>query len=184
MAIHRMFKRFMVITIATFALFSTNVFASAINGLTKSDFVDVANEYGINPKLLYSIAVVESSMTKGNNAKPWPYTINKKGKPYYLDSKQEAEKKLTQLISSTDKKHIDVGAMQVNLGWHGSRVDEPADLFNPKTNLRVGAEILKNALDSSPNNLKLGIGRYHSWDKGRAIGYANKVMSVMKTVAL
>ncbi|MDA1380039.1 hypothetical protein PCI56_09790 [Plesiomonas shigelloides subsp. oncorhynchi] len=78
MAIHRMFKRFMVITVATFALFSTNVFASAINGLTKSDFVDVANEYGINPKLLYSIAVVESSMTKGNNAKPWPYTINKK----------------------------------------------------------------------------------------------------------
>lgn len=170
--------------IATSSFFSSNVFASSINGLTKDDFVNVANEYGLNPKLLYSIAVVESSMLKGSEAKPWPYVINKNGKPYYLESKQEAEKTLTKLIGSTNKKNLDVGAMQVNLGWHGSRVDTPADLFNPQVNLRVGAEILKHAMASSPDNMKLGIGRYHSWDDSRALGYANKVMTVMKTVSI
>lgn len=74
--------------------------------------------------------------------------------------------------------------MQVNLGWHGSRVDTPADLFNPQVNLRVGAEILKHAMASSPDNMKLGIGRYHSWDDSRALGYAKKVMTVMKTVSI
>ncbi|MGL5007802.1 MAG: lytic transglycosylase domain-containing protein [Plesiomonas sp.] len=166
------------------SFFSSNTFASSIEGLTKSDFIHVANEYGLNPKLLYSIAVVESSMSKGDKAKPWPYVINKKGKPYYLESKQEAEKTLTQLIDSTDKKNLDVGAMQVNLGWHGSRVETPADLFNPHVNLRVGAEILKSALASSPDDIKLGIGRYHSWNDSRALGYADKVMTVMKTVSI
>lgn len=69
--------------------------------------------------------------------------------------------------------------MQINLHWHGHRVEKPEQLLNPETNLKIGAVILAEAIQSAPNNLELGIGRYHSWQNVQAaVLYGRRVLAL------
>lgn len=69
--------------------------------------------------------------------------------------------------------------MQINLHWHGHRVDKPEQLLNPVTNLQIGAVLLAEAIQSAPNDLVLGIGRYHSWQNvDAAVTYGRRVLAV------
>jgi soluble lytic murein transglycosylase-like protein len=74
---------------------------------------------------------------------------------------------------------IDVGIMQINLHWHGHRVNDPAELLDPETNLLVGASVLATAIRSAPDDLALGIGRYHSWQEKRARDYGKRVLAIV-----
>ena len=68
----------------------------------------------------------------------------------------------------------------MNIRWHGHRVDRLESLLDPKTNLGVGAAILKEALASAPGDLTTGIGRYHSTRPERAKAYARTVLSLYR----
>ena len=91
------------------------------------------------------------------------YAIRNGSNATYAKSKTEAEKLLNQALQETEKYQLDIGLMQINLHWHGHRVSSAAELLDPITNLTVGSSILAEAIKSSPNDLELGIGRYHSW---------------------
>ena len=73
--------------------------------------------------------------------------------------------------------------MQINLHWQGHRVEKPEQLLNPVTNLQIGALVLAEAIQSVPNDLVLGIGRYHSWQNvSAAIAYGRKVLAVANQI--
>jgi hypothetical protein len=77
------------------------------------------------------------------------------------------------------QRNIDVGIMQVNLRWHGHCVAKPKHLLNPNINLEIGAKLLAEAIQSSPDNLALGIGRYYSWKNvTAAVEYGQRVISL------
>ena len=123
----------------------------------------VAKHNHIDPYILYAVALIESAKNSDpNHVTPWPWALNKAGQSIIPASKQEAHTLLNKSIAKGNR-HIDIGLMQINLHWHGHRVEKPEHLLNPVTNVEVGAGLLAEAIQSSPNDLVLGIGRYHNW---------------------
>ncbi|MBL1804931.1 lytic transglycosylase domain-containing protein, partial [Klebsiella pneumoniae] len=54
-----------------------------------------------------------------------------------------------------------VGVAQVNLGWNGSRFSSYWHAFDPYTNLRVAARILRECYDAQPGSWMQAAGCYH-----------------------
>lgn len=143
----------------------------------------VARRHGIDPYILYAVALTESRKNDGQNRViPSLWAINNAGNAFIPGSQQEAEALLYRLMDQ-GKRNIDVGIMQVNLRWHGHRVAKPEQLLNLSTNLEIGARVLSDAIRSAPNNLALGIGRYYSWkNEPAAIQYGQKVIALANQI--
>jgi Transglycosylase SLT domain len=140
---------------------------------------NVAKHHHIDPYILYAVALIESAKNSDpNHVTPWPWALNKAGHSIIPASQQEAHTLLNKSIAQGNR-HIDIGLMQINLHWHGHRVEKPEHLLNPVTNVEVGAGLLAEAIQSSPNDLVLGIGRYHNWqDIQTAVVYGRRVLAV------
>ncbi|OQW67953.1 MAG: transglycosylase [Proteobacteria bacterium ST_bin11] len=139
----------------------------------------VAKRHQIDPYVLYAVALVESRKHgEQNHVTPWPWAINNAGKSFIPKNQQEAEVLLNRMLDE-GKRNVDVGIMQVNLRWHGHRVAKPEHLLNPNTNLEIGARLLAEAIQSSPDNLALGVGRYYSWKNApAAVEYGQQVIAL------
>ena len=139
----------------------------------------IAHRHQLDPYILYAVALIESAKgSTKDQVTPWPWAINKSGKSIIPASQQEARTILNKTLAEGSR-NIDVGLMQINLHWQGHRVEKPEQLLNPVTNLQIGALVLAEAIQSVPNDLVLGIGRYHSWQNvNAAIAYGRKVLAV------
>lgn len=151
--------------------------------IEKSVFGQVAKEKGIDPVLLYSVALLESSRPvpgKKHFAAPSRFTINSGGVAYYLPTRDEALSKLDELAKTT--RNIDIGLMQINYRWHGEKVKSYKDLLDSETNLRIGADILGHALGSHKNRC-IAIGHYHTWnDEVAAYQYGCRVLAIYNKI--
>jgi hypothetical protein len=143
----------------------------------------VAEQRGLDPYILYAVALVESAKVSKRVAKPWPWALNRQGRPFIPSSLTEAKDILGGSLAKGIRS-IDVGLMQVNVRWQGHRVRQPEDLLDPETNLKVGADVLAEAIGSAPGNLVLGIGRYHAGfrDAERAYRYGRRVLAVAQKI--
>ena len=161
---------------------SQHITASAIK-LRNTLWEEVAKRHRLDPYILYAVALVESANSADHaTITPSPWSINKSGKSIISTSKQEAQRILNKTVAEGNR-HIDVGMMQVNLYWHSHKVDKPEQLLNPVINLEIGANVLAEAIQSSPNNLELGIGRYHSWQNAQAaVQYGQRVIAVANQI--
>lgn len=164
-----------------FILISFSYHSYALN-LEGTIFHHAAERYSLDPLLLYAVALAESASGRGNNrVAPWAWTLRTNNGAYYAATKKQAIAYLEKLLLSelNERKSIDVGLMQINLFWHGHRVEHPIDLLDPLNNITIGAEILSETIKSAPNDLELGIGRYHHWsDEKRTRWYAKRVLSI------
>jgi hypothetical protein len=144
---------------------------------------EIAKHHQLDPYILYAVALVESANgNPSNQVAPWPWAINKSGKSIIPGSQQEARAILNKTLAEGGR-NIDVGLMQVNLYWHGHRVGKPEQLLNPVTNLQIGALVLAEAIQSAPNDLVLGVGRYHSWQNTKAaVSYGRRVLAVANQI--
>ncbi|AUH01891.1 lytic transglycosylase domain-containing protein [Prodigiosinella confusarubida] len=117
---------------------------------------------------LYSLALTESSRRLPYGERPWPWTINVAGKGYRFKTREAAWQALLQFIRKYPLKRIDVGIAQVNLGWNGHLFASFYDAFDPYTNLRVAANILRTCYDASPGSWIKAAGCYHHPAGGKA----------------
>ncbi len=151
--------------------------------IEKSVFGSVGKEKGIDPILLYSVALLESSRPvpgRKHFAAPSRFTINSGGVAYYLPTRDEALAKLDELAKTT--RNFDIGLMQINYRWHGEKVKSYKDLLDSETNLRIGADILGKALGSHKNRC-IAIGRYHSWNNDvAAYQYGCRVLAIYNKI--
>lgn len=140
---------------------------------------DVAARHQLDPYVLYAVALIESkNHHQKNQVTPWPWALNHAGKAIITTNKQDAIIQLKQLLKEGNR-NVDIGIMQVNLRWHGHRVDKPEQLLDPTTNLEIGAELLAKAIQSSPDNFALGVGRYYNWKNiPAAIEYGQNVINL------
>jgi soluble lytic murein transglycosylase-like protein len=143
----------------------------------------IATERGLDPYILYAVALVESARINDRLAAPWPWALNRQGRPIIPSSRLEARGILNEALSKGIRS-IDVGLMQVNVRWNGHRVHRPDDLLDPETNIRVGADVLTEAMDSAPGDLALGIGRYHTgWrNDADAYRYGQRVLAIAQQI--
>ena len=142
----------------------------------------VARSHGLDPRLLYAVALLESGRPAGAGVTPWPWVVHTPAGPRFFASEPEARTALAALVAAHRPVELDVGLMQVNLHWHGTRVPSPAALLDPLTNLALAAEVLAQALRSAPGDPTLGVGRYHSWDAARARGYGERVLALARAL--
>ncbi|CNF41806.1 transglycosylase [Yersinia similis] len=108
-----------------------------------SIYREIAAEARVPAAFLYSLALVESSRRFKGGERPWPWTINVAGKGYRYETREEAWHALLRFVRQAPLKRIDVGIAQVNLGWNGHLFPSFYDVFDPNTNLRVAAQILR-----------------------------------------
>jgi hypothetical protein len=143
----------------------------------------IAEERGLDPYILYAVALVESAKVDHRLATPWPWALNRRGRPVLPSSRLEAREILSDAMAKGIRA-IDVGLMQVNIRWHGHRVRSPEELLDPETNIRVGADVLADAIRSAPGDLTLGIGRYHTgWHNDTdAYHYGRRVLAVAQRI--
>jgi len=166
-----MFKRMCRFAALTFLLASPPL-------LARDSFKAAAEAERLDPALLYSVALAESArIVDGLKVVPWPWTINSpKTGPRYFKTREEAEAQLRNLIAE-GVKNIDVGMMQINLKYHGDKVEDPLLLLDPEHNLSLGAKILRQAMRTTKDPV-LGVGRYHSSEPTRAYSYGYRVWKI------
>mgnify|MGYP000551251982 CR=1 FL=1 len=169
--------------IALIALVGTvyNTPALAID-LRGSLWERVAKSHQLDPYLLYAVAIAESLVPRGDSrVSPWPWTIRTPRESIYARTREEVEARLRlELARWGEQANFDVGLMQISTSWHSWRVRSPVDLLEPEVNLRIAAEVLSEALLSSPDDPVLGIGRYHSWHPERARWYGERVFDIYR----
>ncbi len=134
----------------------------------------------LDPYLLYAVSYVESRLDRKGRTGPWPYAVRTVTDSYYPDD-FTAAMDLILSLPADQVKDADLGWMQVNVRWHGHRVPDISHLLHPEINLRVGAGILREALDSLPGDPELAVGRYHTWmDEPRARDYGQRVLALRR----
>ncbi len=165
-------------------LMPTDVVANdAYQRLQKSVWHEEAANASVDVATLYSIAVAESGMRWSDGTyRPWPWTLNindgkgivKTGARRYK-SKSQAQNALNGFISSGIT-NIDIGLMQVNLFWHGERVNKADDLLEPAINITVAAQYLSELKTA---NLMRKVGGYHApTNLPKGLSYANRVKTI------
>lgn len=124
----------------------------------------VAQQYGVPADVLYAIALTESRQTLGPGiARPWPWTANVQGKPYYFRSRQEMSAFLNNLLRQGNRK-FDIGLMQISWRHHGHRFNSLDQAIDPLTNLQAGAAYLRYL--TRKQGLEKAIGMYHTGEAG------------------
>jgi len=136
---------------------------------------------GVPVKVIHGIALTESGRIWSDGSKrPWPWTLNSPRGPMFFPNKEQAAQTLTRLLQE-GLTNIDIGYMQVNCGYHCSRVSSPTDLLDPNTNLLVAAQILKEVKSQLGGDVASSVGAYHAGlrpdRKERAAWYRDVVAS-------
>jgi hypothetical protein len=154
------------------------------NRLTEALIVECARSRNLDPVLLYAVSLMESAIgQKPGFVGPWPWSIRTPEGGKRFPSRQAASAYLMAALERFDPKRIDVGAYQVNVGWHRQRFDAIDDMLDPRLNCEAAADILREALVSAPDDPELGVGRYHHWkDEKRARRYGKRVLLIADRV--
>jgi hypothetical protein len=135
---------------------------------------EAAKKTGVLPEILWAVAKTESNL--GN--RPWPWTVNVRGKGYYFSDKLSAKKFLKSLPEKLKYK-VDVGCMQLNWGYHGKEFSHLSTMLNPRANVIYAAYFLRDLYKESGQWAK-AVASYHSrkWRHGGQ--YANHVAHLVK----
>ncbi len=146
----------------------------------QSLWVQVGKSTGVDPLLLYSIALVESKSlnSKGEvTPTPWLFRINNRVVRGDRHEVQLAMAAATQFGAPVQ----DVGIMQVYYPVHRNAVRDPLVLLNPRTNITLAAKILLAGMKQTRDPV-LGVGYYHSHTPTLARNYGTLVLSVYERV--
>jgi hypothetical protein len=135
---------------------------------------EAARKTGVLPEILWAVAKTESNFGKG----PWPWTINVKGKGYFFQDKQSAQKFLKSL-SPKVRYRTDVGCMQLNWGYHGSAFPKLSTMLNPRLNVLYAAYFLKDVYEETGRWAK-AVSVYHSRNWSHGGQYANHVAHLIQ----
>jgi hypothetical protein len=125
--------------------------------------------------LLHAVALAESGRWQAGEGvgRAWPWTVRSGPESFYLPSKEVALGKVRELRAA-GRSNIDVGCMQINLGYHGKAFASLEEAFDPLTNVAYGARFLKQ-LREQTRSWAGATGRYHNADRDRGQAYRARV---------
>ena len=139
-------------------------------------YQSVANAYQIPPEILYAIGLTESArrIDSTGNLRPWPWTLNVRGRGHFFASQQAARDALRRALDQGTTS-LDIGLMQVNWRYHHDRLGRAQRALDPYHNLRVGAAILQECFRDRQDWWE-AVGCYHAPNNAeRAAGYRARV---------
>jgi hypothetical protein len=132
----------------------------------------------IPPGLLQAVALAESGRKHPAHGRhqAWPWAVRAGAEGFYLPSKAAALAKV-RALRQEGRSNIDVGCMQINLGYHGSAFRSLEDAFEPAHNVAYGARFLKE-LQHETGSWARATGRYHSAEPDRSQAYRARVYQI------
>jgi hypothetical protein len=137
---------------------------------------EVGKASGVDPLLLYSVALVESKALYPDGKiapTPWLFRVND-----HLVRGDRHDVQLAMAAASQFGSAVqDVGIMQVYYPMHRDAVRDPLALLNPRTNITVAAKILREGMHQTSDRV-LGVGYYHSHTPALARDYGTAVLTV------
>jgi len=137
---------------------------------------EVGKASGVDPLLLYSVALVESKALYPDGKvapTPWLFRVND-----HLVRGDRHDVQLAMAAASQFGSAVqDVGIMQVYYPMHRDAVRDPLALLNPRTNITVAAKILRDGMHETSDRV-LGVGYYHSHTPALARDYGAAVLTV------
>ncbi len=137
---------------------------------------------GMPSQLLAAVASVESGrwdpITRANIA--WPWTVTARGEGKFYPTRQAAMRAVAALRRD-GVTNIDVGCMQINLGYHPDAFDSLRDAFDPAANAAYAAEFLTR-LRRDKRSWSRAVQFYHSSDPKRQRRYGRKVYKAWRDI--
>ncbi|WP_022726666.1 hypothetical protein [Fodinicurvata sediminis] len=119
-------------------------------------------DHALPDGLLQALALVESGTNVAGERHPWPWSLNSNGHGWRFASRTEALEGLERLLLA-GYASVDLGALQVNLFWHGEDVGEFAHGLDPEGNARISARFLKE-LQRQFGSWEAAVRHYHSYN--------------------
>lgn len=138
-------------------------------------YEQIANRYGLPTEVFFSIAMVESGKLETGAVRdrrflPWPWTLNIDEKPYYFDTREEAESALMKALLKAEKEgrvgKVAVGLGQIYMPAHINQFASPLQALDPTVNLHYAAKLLVEhyiwTIKQGKPDWWVAVGRYHS----------------------
>ncbi|MGM0562572.1 MAG: hypothetical protein ACQETX_16085 [Pseudomonadota bacterium] len=119
-------------------------------------------DHGLPDGLLLALAMVESGTNVAGQRHPWPWSLNSNGRGWRFASRADALAGLERLLLA-GYASVDLGALQVNLYWHGEDVGEFAHGLDPERNARISARFLTE-LHRQFGSWEKAVRHYHSYN--------------------
>ncbi|MHC8495342.1 lysozyme family protein (plasmid) [Thalassospira sp. SM2505] len=110
-------------------------------------------------RLLSSLLLVESGLTKREYKRPQAWAINYKGESYYFSDFVNAKKFALGLISE-GQENFDIGCAQINYRWWNHHFESIDDMLDPRQNVRFAFALLKTHIRNTGSVVE-GVARYH-----------------------
>jgi len=147
---------------------------------------EIGARYGVPHQIIYAVAKVESQryIEQIKIARPWPWTLNIEGKPYFYSTKMQAVMALEEYLRGGGRS-VAVGIMQIYWRWHSEKLINPELALDPYYNIEIGTAYLKKKYRDSGYNWLAAIGKYHCEETSeenrvRALNYRKKVINVLE----
>jgi hypothetical protein len=129
--------------------------------------------YGLPEGLLLAVALTETGRHIDEALTPWPWSVNAGGEGLWFAERPAAIDHARRLRAGGIES-IDVGCMQVNLLWHEAAFADLEAAFEPRANVEYAARHIAE-LRAKSRDWREAVGRYHSWDPGRAQVYLERL---------
>ncbi len=158
-------------------LFSKSAFSKLNYSDTCQKEINIIEKQIDIPKgLLTAIGKTESGRFKNDKTVViWPWTINTGKKSLFFDNKIQMKNFVINEIKK-ENYNLDVGCMQINLKWHGSKFKNILDVLDPMVNVSYATSFLYE-LHSNFGNWDEAIKRYHSSKPKKNLKYHQKVLA-------
>ncbi len=129
-------------------------------------------------RLLKAVALAESGRwdKARRESFAWPWTVTSGGTGQYFPDKEAAIAAVKRLHAK-GVTNIDVGCLQVNLGYHPDAFDDLDAAFDPATNAAYAARFLKS-LRLARHAWSIAVAFYHSSDPREGRRYSDKVFDL------
>lgn len=118
--------------------------------------VRASQQHGVPLAVLYSVGLTET----GQKGRLQPFAMNVDGKAVFSANLAEAAAKFARFKAS-GAKFIDVGCMQINEKFHGSKFESLAAMFDPARNVDYAARFLKE-LRTRESSWTMAVARYNA----------------------
>ena len=138
--------------------------------LCERAIVNGARRGGVPVEVLHAVALNETGRRDGEKLRPWPWAINREGKGYWFESRDEALAFARQSLAE-GRTSFDVGCVQINYRWHGRAFPSVEAMFDPEWTATYAAQFLRTLYEER-GDWSAAAGAYHSLTPELAQKYA------------
>lgn len=144
-------------------------------------YVRVGRHFGVDPWLLFGVALQESQLKFGDRALPYPWTLCVAGRGLRFADYPSTLAALKRSVGRSTS-NVDCGAMQVNWHWHSDKLVTFERALDPYPNLIVGAQILRGHFDAR-RDWRRAVALYHTGSDATAKQRARGARYAAQTLA-